>query len=294
MDINEREPNDRLRALLRDAGWTQEGLARAVNALGGEIGDDLRYDRSAVAHWLTGTEPRGPVPQLVAEALTRRMGRTVTPQEAGFRSDPATDRTETPGTDPLEGIAALHRAATGTSGSPPSQRRPYRAADAQVPPRPVPRLLVPPGRRKDPEERTFPSPRVAALDDAVRFFATAIDAHGGLHARTALAAYLADDVAPLLRAPMASGERSQILVASSRLCMLLGRMYADGLQQGVAQHYFTYAHQLAGEAGDQDAWATVLRMMSAQARRLGHTADALRLAEAAAEAVTSAAPARRA
>ncbi|MGP4115458.1 hypothetical protein ACTWP5_31745, partial [Streptomyces sp. 4N509B] len=79
-----RSDNRRLRELLHEAGWTQEALARAVNALGEEIGAHLRYDRTAVAHWLAGTRPRPPVPQLAAEALTRRLGRVVTVAAAGF------------------------------------------------------------------------------------------------------------------------------------------------------------------------------------------------------------------
>ncbi|MFD7512563.1 hypothetical protein ACFV5N_24940, partial [Streptomyces sp. NPDC059853] len=57
-----RGPNHQLRALLREAGWTQQELARAVNTLGTETGTPLRYDRTAVAHWLSGTQPRHPVP----------------------------------------------------------------------------------------------------------------------------------------------------------------------------------------------------------------------------------------
>ncbi|NJQ17646.1 hypothetical protein HCN52_22585, partial [Streptomyces bohaiensis] len=100
-----RHPNERLRALLREADWTQEALARAVNALGAEIGCPLRYDRTAVAHWLSGTQPRTPAPQLAAEALSRRIGRPVSPQAAGFTA-PAP---EAPSPDPAVGFADLCR-----------------------------------------------------------------------------------------------------------------------------------------------------------------------------------------
>ncbi|MGW8381083.1 hypothetical protein [Streptomyces sp. ODS28] len=308
---NRREPNERLRALIAEAGWTQEGLARAVNALGGEIGDELRYDRSAVAHWLTGTAPRPPVPQLIAEALSRRTGRTVTPREAGFRApgrsgsaaegsrgDPATSTPadgappeDTAPADtaaaPVDGIAALREAATAPPGGLPLQRRPYRTAEARVPPGPS-------GGCGAPGPTPLPGPRVAALDGAVRSFAGAIDAHGGLRAREGLACCLAEEVAPLLRAPMPHRERRRVLVSAGRLCLLLGRMYADALRHGAAQRCFTYAHQLATEAGDRETWATALRMMSAQARQLGHREHGLRLAEAAAGAVGTGAPGRRA
>ncbi|NBE56085.1 hypothetical protein GUY60_32550, partial [Streptomyces sp. YC537] len=85
----DRRPNARLRALLAEAGWSNEQCARAVNAAGAEIGLVLRYDRTSVAHWLTGTQPRPPVPQLLAETLSRRLGRVATPAGAGFTQHPA-------------------------------------------------------------------------------------------------------------------------------------------------------------------------------------------------------------
>lgn len=103
---NRRGPNHRLRAMLTEAGWTQEALARAVNTLGGEIGTVLRYDRTSVAHWLAGTQPRHPAPHLAAEALSRRLGRAVTPEAAGFSAGVR----EAPPLDPVTGFTTLCRA----------------------------------------------------------------------------------------------------------------------------------------------------------------------------------------
>ncbi|MGW4856533.1 hypothetical protein ACWEPZ_35510, partial [Streptomyces sp. NPDC004288] len=35
------------------------GLARSVNMVGAERGLDLRYDKTSVARWLRGQQPRG-------------------------------------------------------------------------------------------------------------------------------------------------------------------------------------------------------------------------------------------
>src|SRR5919198_5845824 len=80
----QREPNQRLRALLAEAGWTGQGLARAVNAVGAESGQRLRYTRASVAHWLAGVRPRPPVPELIAEAFSRRLGRPITVRAVGL------------------------------------------------------------------------------------------------------------------------------------------------------------------------------------------------------------------
>lgn len=76
--------NLHLGALLTEAAWTSASLARAVNALGAQQGLSLTYDRTSVAHWLSGARPRRPVPDLVADALTGRLGRLVTPDETGL------------------------------------------------------------------------------------------------------------------------------------------------------------------------------------------------------------------
>src|SRR5437868_8378711 len=75
--VTRRPPDDQLRSLLAEASWTGQELARAVNALGAETGMILTYDRTSVAHWLRGTRPRPPVPALISEVFTRRLGRIV-------------------------------------------------------------------------------------------------------------------------------------------------------------------------------------------------------------------------
>ncbi|MGW6707038.1 tetratricopeptide repeat protein [Streptomyces sp. NPDC054956] len=86
--MTRRPPNARLAGLLAEARWSGAELARGVNALGTLHGLGLRYDRTAVAHWLSGTRPRRPVPELIAAALTERCGRLVTVEEAGFEPRP--------------------------------------------------------------------------------------------------------------------------------------------------------------------------------------------------------------
>ncbi|MFF8954233.1 hypothetical protein [Streptomyces sp. NPDC014894] len=77
-------PNPRLAALLHEAGWGPAKLARAINDLGAAQGLSLTYDRSSVAHWLTGSRPRPPIPELAASALSRGAGRLVTAEETGL------------------------------------------------------------------------------------------------------------------------------------------------------------------------------------------------------------------
>jgi len=79
-----RQPNERLQSLIQEAGCSNAGLARRVNLCGAEHGLDLRYDKTSVARWLRGQQPRGQAPAVIAEALGRKLGRTVTLDEIGM------------------------------------------------------------------------------------------------------------------------------------------------------------------------------------------------------------------
>lgn len=57
MAPSSRMPNAALLGLLDQARWSRTQLAQAVNRVGSEAGLELRYDQSAVSHWLSGTMP---------------------------------------------------------------------------------------------------------------------------------------------------------------------------------------------------------------------------------------------
>lgn len=118
--VTRRRANERLAELLAEAGWNGAELARGVNALGTLHGLALRYDRTAVAHWLTGTRPRRPVPELIAAALTDRCGRFVTVEEAGFDPAPGSRGASAPGSGSGSGPGAGSGSGpAGGSGSAP-------------------------------------------------------------------------------------------------------------------------------------------------------------------------------
>lgn len=73
-----------LAALLGESRLSHASLARRINAAGTPLGRELRYDKTSVSHWLAGRVPRDPVPGLIAEVLTRALGREITRAEAGL------------------------------------------------------------------------------------------------------------------------------------------------------------------------------------------------------------------
>lgn len=149
-----RVANARLGGLLAEAGWSGAELARAVNALGTLHGLPLRYDRTAVAHWLSGTRPRRPVPELIAAALTERCGRLVTVAEAGLDPAPAKpgpgSAMAADGAGELLRLALQARADLDPHSRPPLLRSPYQPTPVPTPawdpPPPKPADTDPPAR----------------------------------------------------------------------------------------------------------------------------------------------------
>ncbi|WP_424216641.1 tetratricopeptide repeat protein (plasmid) [Streptomyces sp. BI20] len=77
-------PNTLLRGWIRESGWTYESLARRVNSRTLELGYVTGFDRTTVAHWVRGTRPRDPVPEVLCELFSQRLGRSLTPADLGL------------------------------------------------------------------------------------------------------------------------------------------------------------------------------------------------------------------
>ncbi|MFD5447868.1 MULTISPECIES: tol-pal system YbgF family protein [unclassified Streptomyces] len=271
--------NAMLAGLLTEADMSAADLARDVNRLAAAEGVSLRYDRTTVAHWLTGSRPRGLVPQLVAEALTRRIGRPIDATETGLTE--RSDETRGGEADVSRDLVVLARRDAHPAGHAQLLQSVFRqrgvpAAEAVHTPQPV-----------------SPTRRHGGLTGAdvgrVRFmvsqFAAGWFRYGGGHARTALASYLGDDVGRLLVLAARPDVRADLLSATAQLTHLLGDMSSDAGHQGLSQRYYFLALGAAAEAGDLRTRTITLRATSVQAVRMNAFRYAADLADA---AVTSA------
>ncbi|MFD8494799.1 tol-pal system YbgF family protein [Amycolatopsis sp. NPDC059657] len=255
-----RRPNDPLRSLLAEAGWTGGALAAAVNTIGAEAGLRLGYDRTSVAHWLSGSRPRSPVPDLVAEAFSRRLGREI----------PVA----------LTGLAGRTESVSPSLMVEP--KRIYRLAELDVPS--LTELALP--AQRDGVGRVGRA-EAAAAASMIEVFSDTDVTFGGGTGRTALAGYLAHTIAPWLRADAVPAVRHELLHAASLLTYLNGFMCFDDELHGAAQGYYLASARLAAQAADATGYAVALRALSVQALMLGHHRHAVHLAEA---AVAAAAP----
>ncbi|MEU8137019.1 Tat pathway signal protein [Streptodolium elevatio] len=283
-----REPNRRLAEAIAQAGWTYDALARAVRGVAAENGELLQINKSAVAHWVGGTQPSGPVTAFICEALSRRLGRAVTAAEAGFANGTSASAGATSWhADAVTSLADLGRLDVDL------ERRQVLAGSAYA----AAALALPHG---DWWERTAHAARARQQDagsgytagrgdvDAVRettaFFSQMDQRHGGGHGRRALVLYLQSDVCTYLAGRFTSEQvRRDMFSAAGELAYLAGWTAFDNAQHAVAQPYFTNAVKLAAMADDPPMAAHVLRAMAHQALELGHHQEALGLAAASVE-----------
>ncbi|MFF6834838.1 tetratricopeptide repeat protein [Streptomyces sp. NPDC012438] len=283
------KPNEGLVRLYRETGWTLRQFAQEINRLGTERGTPLRYREPSVHQWLKGHLPKEAVRPLVLEAFARRLRRPVAYSETGFPPPPAEESSALPST--VEGLLDL-----GRQDMDPSRRSVLGVGLFSV------ALTIPDwpdviGRMEAAHKghvRRIGTADVRAVAAMTERISDLDDQFGGRTARPMAAAFLVNTAAPYLRAEAPDDVRKAMTGAVSDLCYLTGYMAVDEGLHGLAQRYYLKALELAGAAEDHLAFCTTLRGMSVQAVDLGHGAEAMRLADAAAAASPQAGPRMRA
>ncbi|OKJ99553.1 transcriptional regulator [Streptomyces sp. CB03234] len=290
-----RQPNERLQALIQEAGCSNAGLARRVNMVGQERGLDLRYDKTSVARWLRGQQPRGRAPGIIAEALGRKLGRTVTIDEIGM----ANGKNLASGVGlqfsptvlgAIEQVCELWRSDVG--------RRDFLTGSTVAA-----SALVEPSRDwlitgADPQVARQAGARVGAADvEAVRAMTAALvdldHRFGSGHVRPVVVHYLNSVVSGLLSGSYRDTVGRRLFAAVARLTELAGYMAVDTGQPGLAQRYYIQALRLAQAAGDRGYGGYVLAAsMSHLAAQLGNPREIAQLARAAQEGARGHVPPR--
>ncbi|MGW1195133.1 tetratricopeptide repeat protein [Streptomyces sp. NPDC002536] len=277
-------PNESLQGLFKETGWTLSQCARAVNLVGAEDRTPLRYNASAVHHWLAGTTPKEGVRHYIVEAFSRRLQRPVTHREAGFALSIDQSGQQL---DAVEGVIEL-----GRGDMDPSRRGVLGAGLFSV------ALTIPGWPDVVGRAEAVQSGRMTRIGmnevKTVKAMTERVsdldDEFGGRHARPMAASFMVNTVAPYLRAEATGEVRQAILSAASDLLYLTGYMAVDEGLHGLAQQYYVKALELAGAAEDHLTYCTTLRGMSVQAVDLRHGGKAVELADAASEASPKAGP----
>lgn len=278
-----RTRNERLDALLREAGWSRAQAATAFNRVAKE--NDLQnyanIGRSHISMWVGGTQPTGHAPIILCQALSRRLRRTVAPAELGFAVPGTSVQTALDWqVDPLATLAELGRADLD------AERRTFLAGAVYS----AVRLVLPDNAWWHTMAEVPPPPArqqrvgrgdVATVRDFTKTFSRIDQERGGGHGRKALVQYLHSDVSRLLHGTFPDDKaRQEMFSAAGELAYLSGWMAFDNNEHAIAQRYFTLAVKLAARAGDYPLSGHILRAMAHQAIDLGAHQNGLDLAVA--------------
>jgi len=274
-----RTPNHKLRDLVTESGLTYAALAAAVRTVAAETGACLRTNKSAVEHWISGVIPRGQTGRYLAVALSRRLGRILTPADLGLAADNEDgDDTMglTLGTDPLDVLLPMWRLELERRSF--LSNLAYSVAAAALPLDHIEQIASRTAAART--GHTVGMAEVTAVRDMIHAFTELDERHGGRHGRTALITYLRDDVAPLCRARFRTEQaRQHMLSAAARGVHLLGWKSYDAGQQSLAQRYYLQSYALAAESEIPGHDGFVMRTMAMQGLKLNRPEHCQNLAE---------------
>ncbi len=272
--------NVALAEIIERTGRSMAAVADLINQVASENGIRLRCNAQSIGNWLDGSAPRKYTIPIVVEALTRASGQPDLtaaqfgwPEPAPPQGPPsAWDR------DPITFLAQLAR----NDMLDPSA--------ALADPYTVEALALPQETTSAWWSFTDDTRPPAAPCDIAHIWTLSRTAlltatrHGGGRGRSALSAYLLNEIVPHLRATTGP-IRPKLLHATSHLVRTLAWMSADAGAEGQCQKYLIQALRLADEAGDPTTRATMLRWLFAQAFHLGHDTPLGPLSSAATDAV---------
>ncbi|MGX1972321.1 sporulation protein [Streptomyces kronopolitis] len=281
-----KEPNRKLAAVMAEAGASNKGLAKRVREVAQRHGEHLGTTHVAVQRWLGGSGIQRQTAVFVAEALSDKLRRRVTPQDLGF---PGAAPAPTPAVgmgyagslaetlSTLDGLTH-QRPEDGPSDQP-------QLPDAEVHSVALSWLVSrPEGVPTDaPAARRVGMRDVAAIRTAAGFFMQMDFQFGGGHAHKAFRHYFREDVLPLLGASYSAKVGEALFQAATEMSQLLAWTAYDSGNHALADRYMLSTLRLTQVAGDRMMGARILANMSHQANYLGQVPRALTLARASVE-----------
>ncbi|WP_369387899.1 sporulation protein [Streptomyces sp. CG1] len=284
-----REPNAQLIAVMGEAMVSNKGLAKRMKDLGAQRGLDLRTTHIAVGRWRDGFGIRPEAAAIMADVLSEKLGRRITPGDLGFF-----DHTKSTAPEPIGYPSTLPDALSMLDGLT------HERADAPAPDQ----LMVadadlssavlswmiarPDGIQVDkPAHRRVGMRDVRAIREAASLFMQLDFKYGGGHGHKALRHYFREDVLPLLDASYSEKVGTALFGAAAEISQLLAWTAYDVGNHRLAHRYLTSTLRLSQVTDDRMFGARILGNLSHQANYLGNHAQAIQLARAAVEGAKS-------
>ncbi|MEU2514497.1 transcriptional regulator [Streptomyces syringium] len=269
------------------SGATCERMANEVIKVARAHGCyNVQPDRSRVRRWITkGEHPRDPVPEFLAEALTRlcHLARPLTLADIGLRGRPTVGPTTSWKADAV--VAAIIDTARSDAvtddSAPPTVPL---LTGSQLMSAVQPWLHLPDEPLPDPiRPGHIGMNDVKAIEAATDAFRTLDSTHGGGLSRRAVVGQLHDVTLLATNGRTSDDVGRALFVAIADLASVAGWMTHDVGRHAESQHYFLLGLQAAKQAGPVGAGIAghLLNCLSRQANHLGRAEDALELVQAA-------------
>ncbi|GAA2770093.1 Tat pathway signal protein [Nonomuraea dietziae] len=278
-----RTRNERLAALLSEAGWSRTQAANEFNRAAQHLQQATAagIGRSHISMWIGGTQPSGAAPVILCQALSHRLNRLITPDELGFAGPGSAPGVPDWRADPLPALTDL-----GRNDLDPDRRRllvsaGYSAAWLALPGEAWWRAMTELPPPSPGTARRVSSGDVATVQEFTLAFSHIDQRRGGGHARKALVQFLRSEVTSLLSGTFSSDQvRRAMFAAAGELTYLSGWMAFDNGEHALAQQYFALALKLAARSADEPLSGHILRAMAHQALDLSLHRQGLELSAA--------------
>ncbi|MGW1055067.1 sporulation protein [Streptomyces sp. NPDC002521] len=284
-----RESNAQLIAVMAEAKVSNKGLAKRMKDLGAQRGLDLRTTHIAVGRWRDGFGIRPEAAAIMADVLSEKLGRRITPGDLGFF-----DHTKSTAPEPIgypstvpDALSMLDGLTHEHADAPASDL--LIVADADLSSAVLSWMIArPDGIQADrPAHRRVGMRDVRAIREAAGLFMQLDFKYGGGHGHKALRHYFREDVLPLLDASYSEKVGTALFGAAAEISQLLAWTAYDVGNHRLAHRYLTSTLRLSQVIDDRMFGARILGNLSHQANYLGNHAQAIQLARAAVEGAKS-------
>ncbi|MEV7200518.1 sporulation protein [Streptomyces griseoluteus] len=278
-----REPNAQLIAVMDEAKVSNKGLAKRMKDAAARRGISLGTTHVAVQRWRDGAGIKPETAAIMADVLSAKLDRRVTPGDLGFfdQTRPTTpEPIGYPSTVP-EALSMLDGLAQERADVTPSD--PLNLADTDLSSAVLSWMISrPDGVQADrPALQRVGMRDVRAIRDAASMFMQLDFKYGGGHGHKALRHYFRHEVLPLLNASYSEKVGMALFGAAAEVSQLLAWTAYDIGNHRLAHRYLTSTLRLSQVIDDRMFGSRVLGNLSHQANYLGNRTQAIQLARAA-------------
>ncbi|MEU5424647.1 sporulation protein [Streptomyces olivoreticuli] len=280
-----REPNAQLISLMDEANVSNKGLAKRMRDLAMQRGEVVGTTHVSVQRWRDGSGIQPKTAAIMANALSAKLQRRISPSDLGFfgGTDTAAAVTESYPATSTEALARLDSLSSQSSDVP--ETRGLIIADGDLNAAVLSWITArPDGITADRPGRQRVGMRdVRAIRTAGKMFMELDFQFGGGHGHKALRHYFRHEVLPLLSVSYSEKVGTALFGAASEIAQLLGWTAYDSGNHRIAHRYLTATLRLSQFTDDRMFGGRILSNLSHQANYLGNYAQSTQLARAALE-----------